>query len=269
MFKRSLSVAMALMFIVALVPFQGLAFAADGDVTLTSLMQGDMEPVTLYLRDWNNLPSIDPQVTTDSVSIDYVEGLFLGLTNNNTETAEIEPEMATEWSYDADTLTWTFTIRDDVPWVRWDPMTQESTVLRNVVAGDFVTGIRRACDPNVAGFYGDVVGANIAGCADVRTTAPEDVTPEMLEGVGVAAPDDTTLTITLSGNRGYFFSMVGMWVLRAVPGEVIEEFGDEWTEPGNLVSNGPFFMDEWVRGVRRVMVRNPHVPADLAGPGNV
>jgi len=103
---------------------------------------------------------------------------------------------------------------------------------------------------------------------------PESVTPETFETIGVSAPDDTTLKITLSGPIGYFFSMSGMWVLRAVPGEVIEQFGEPvggstWTRPGNIVTNGPFVLDEWESGVRQVLIRNPLLPADLQGPGNI
>ena len=41
----------------------------------------------------------------------------------------IQPELATDWDFDLDALTWTFTIRDDVPWVRWDPVSEELTEL--------------------------------------------------------------------------------------------------------------------------------------------
>jgi oligopeptide transport system substrate-binding protein len=60
-----------------------------------------------------------------------------------------------------------------------------------------------------------------------------------------------------------------MWMYRPVPREVIEEYGDDWTELGNLTTNGPFVLDEFVRGSRRVYLTNPDLPADLRGPGNV
>ncbi len=275
MFKNSLRVLPALALVLTLVLGAVPAFASDAEITFTGVMQGT-EYITHYTAEQggSQISSLDPQVATDSVSIDYLENLFLGLTNNNPITSEIEPELATDWSFDEDTLTWTFTIRDDVPWVQWDPATDTATELRKVVAGDFVTGIRRACDPNNPSLYAEVVGATIAGCSEVYAMDPADVTPETFEMIGVAAPDDTTLTITLSGPYGYFFSMSGMWTLRAVPGEVIDSFGEPvggsaWTRPGSIVTNGPFVLDEWERGVRRVLIRNPLLPADLQGPGNV
>jgi len=273
--KTTLRAMPALVLVLAMVLGALPAFASDSVVTLTSLMQ-EAEPITFY---WSSsgaseISSLDPQVATDNVSIDYLEQLFLGLTNVNAETTEIQAELATEWSYDDATYTWSFTIRDDVPWVRWDPVAQELTEIRKVVAGDFVTGIRRACDPNNPSLYREVVGANIAGCTDVYSLDPAEVKPEDFEQIGVSAPDDTTLNITLVGPIGYFFPMTSMWVLRAVPGEIIDSFGEPvggatWTEPGNIVTNGPFVLDEWERGVRRVLLTNPMLPADLRGPGNV
>lgn len=220
------------------------------------------------------ITSLDPQTAYDSVSIDYLENLFLGLTDINPFTTEIEPEMATSWAWNPDTFTWTFTLRDDVPWVRYDPTSKEFEELRMVTAQDFVTGIHRACDPNNPSLYAEVIGANITGCAEVYAMSPGKVALEDFDLIGVNAPDDTTLEITLVGPVGYFFSMTPMWTLRAVPGEIIESFGEPvggqtWTQPGNIVTNGPFVIDEWERGVRRVLIANPLLPADLRGPGNV
>lgn len=273
--KNALRAMPALALVLALVAGALPVFASDSEITLTSLMQ-QTEPITFYFSFSadSEISSLDPQVATDNVSITYIEQLFLGLTTVDPVTTEIVPELATEWSFDDATYTWTFKIRDDVPWVRWDPVADEITEIRKVVAGDFVTGIRRACDPNNPSLYREVVGSNIAGCADVYSIDPAEVTPADFEQIGVSAPDDTTLTITLVGPIGYFFPMTSMWVLRAVPGEIIESFGEPvggstWIEPGNIVTNGPFVMDEWERGVRRVLLPNPLMPADLRGPGNV
>ena len=273
--KKTLRAMPALVLVLTMVVGALPAFASDSAVTLTSLMQ-QSEPITFYWGPWGDseISSLDPQVAQDQVSIDFIENLFLGLTNVNPETTEIEPELATDWSYDNATYTWTFTIRDDVPWVRWDPVAQELTEVRKVVAGDFVTGVYRACDPNNSSLYQEVVGANIAGCTDVASIDPAEVKPEDFNQIGVSAPDDTTLTITLIGPIGYFFPMTSMWVLRAVPGEIIDSFGEPvggstWTLPGNIVTDGPFVLDEWERGVRRVLLTNPMLPTDLRGPGNV
>jgi ABC-type oligopeptide transport system substrate-binding subunit len=54
-----------------------------------------------------------------------------------------------------------------------------------------------------------------------------------------------------------------------VPQAAIEEHGDNWTEAGNIVTNGRYVLHEWVHGVRRQLSRNPLMPADMAGVGNI
>jgi oligopeptide transport system substrate-binding protein len=60
-----------------------------------------------------------------------------------------------------------------------------------------------------------------------------------------------------------------MWTLAATPQVAIDEYGEDWIEAGNIVTNGRYVLNEWVRGVRRTLLRNPLMPADLAGEGNV
>ncbi|MBN1201706.1 MAG: peptide ABC transporter substrate-binding protein [Anaerolineae bacterium] len=272
MFKKSLRalpvLAVMMAMVVALVP-TGFAFASSTDITLVSLMQ-EGEPITYYNTNTAQISTIDPQAATDSESIDAIEQLFLALTDADPENpGNIVAEMATEWSTSEDGLTWTFTIRDDVPWVRWDPVTDEGEVLRMVTAYDFEYGIKRACDPRLGSLYGAVVAAVLDGCEVLNTMDVADVSDEDYDLVNVTALDDTTVQVGLQFPAGFFFSMTPMWILRAVPQEIIQEYGDDWTELGTIAVNGPFVLDEWVRGVRVVFVKNPYMPDDLRGPGNV
>jgi ABC-type oligopeptide transport system substrate-binding subunit len=86
-------------------------------------------------------------------------------------------------------------------------------------------------------------------------------------GLHARALDDTSLEITLPAPDPMFLNLTPY--LRAMPQDVIEQLGEEWRAPGNLVTNGPFVLDEWIVGVRRVYLRNPLLPQDLRGPGNV
>ncbi|VFT76366.1 oligopeptide ABC transporter substrate-binding protein OppA [Klebsiella aerogenes] len=38
----------------------------------------------------------------------------------------------------------------------------------------------------------------------------------------------------------------------------IEKFGEKWTQPGNIVTNGAYTLKDWVVNERIVMERNPH-----------
>lgn len=263
-------VAVVLTMVVALLP-TGFAAAADSEITITAQYRQDV-PVTRDTADGSEISSLDPVLASDTVSITPIENLFLGLTNYDPITSAVTPELATTWEASADGLTWTFNLRSDVNWMKWDPASDTATVVRPVVAGDFVYGIKRACDPRLGSYYGSIAATVIAGCDVVNQTASESVTDDLVFGdtTKVSAPDDTTVVVELQFSAGFFLSMTPMWMIRPVPQEAIEEFGDEWTAPGNIITNGPFFVDEITRGVRRVFMRNEALPADLfSGTGNI
>ncbi|MCI0575872.1 MAG: ABC transporter substrate-binding protein, partial [Chloroflexi bacterium] len=159
------------------------------------------EPVTFDGTSTTDLPTLDPQVAEDAVSITYIENLFVHLTNYDLVTAEVVPEAATSWEVSEDGLVYTFHLRTDIPWVYHNPVTDETTQEiefdadgnevgpRFVTANDFVYGIKRACDPNTGGYYSSVIAPLIAGCSAVLNAEdPEAIDPALVEAIGVAAP---------------------------------------------------------------------------------
>jgi oligopeptide transport system substrate-binding protein len=114
------------------------------------------EPVTVYLALGFDMTTLDPQLVEDNTSIGPVENLFLGLTDVDPKTQEIRPEMATKWTKNEAGDVWTFTLRNDVPWVHYDPATQKAEKVGMVTAQDFVFGIKRSCDPRTASLYSKV-----------------------------------------------------------------------------------------------------------------
>ena len=226
-------------------------------------------PVTYHITNSIQITTLDPQAASDAISIAAIDQLFLGLTRLNPITQAIEPQLATGWMVSDDDTTWTFFLRSDVPWVRWNPVTNQGEVFRSVNAQDVVFGIQRACDPRLDSFYAPAIAEVVAGCADLRARRPNDVTPADYEAVGAIAIGNDIVQITLTKPAAYFLSMTSMWLLRPVPTEFVQQLGSLWSEPGNLVTNGPYVLGEWARGVRRVYLANPYLPADLRGPGNV
>ena len=59
---------------------------------------------------------------------------------------------------------------------------------------------------------------------------PANIPEELVEAIGVSAPDDETLVIELEFPASYFLSMTPMWTLAAVPQWAIDENGDAWIE---------------------------------------
>jgi oligopeptide transport system substrate-binding protein len=197
-------------------------------------------------------PSLDPSLATDNVSINAAENLFLGLTNFDEVTVEVQPELATEWSVSGDGLVWTFKMRKDVEWVHYDPATKKTTKKGKVTANDVVYGVKRTIDPATASDYAYVCYI-IKNAQAVNTGESTDI-----DSVGVRAVDDYTVEFTLEQPAGYFPAIAGMWVNRAMPKAAIDEHGEKWTEAGNIWSNGPYMLEAWEHESFMDMVKNPH-----------
>jgi hypothetical protein len=65
--------------------------------------------------------TLDPTLMWGGPAVQVVTEAFVGLARQNEETSEVEPGMATSWDVSADGLVWTFQLRTDVPWVRYNP----------------------------------------------------------------------------------------------------------------------------------------------------
>ncbi|VAW17071.1 Oligopeptide ABC transporter, periplasmic oligopeptide-binding protein OppA (TC 3.A.1.5.1), partial [hydrothermal vent metagenome] len=74
--------------------------------------------------------------------------------------------------------------------------------------------------------------------------------------LGVSAIDDFTLEVRLTESLPYFAKMVTHATTFPTLQSVVEEFGDQWTRPENIVSNGAYVLTEHVPNERSVRERN-------------
>ncbi len=215
-------------------------------VTPTPLPQ----PPTL---DWNlstEPPTADPALATDTTSVFVDTQLFQGLATFD-EKANVVPALATKWEVSDDGLTWTFHMRKDGVWVKYNPAKNQFKELGPVTAFDVEYGVKRTLDPKTASDYAYVlyIIKNAEGFNEGTITDSSKV--------GVTAVDTYTVQFTLEHPAGYFPAIAGMWVTDPQPKDAIQAHGDRWTEPGFIVSNGPFALKEWVHDDHMVFVRNP------------
>jgi oligopeptide transport system substrate-binding protein len=152
------------------------------------------------------------------------------------------PGVATGYEVSEDGLTYTFALRPEARWSNGDP----------VVAGDFVYAWRRAVDPATASPYAWFI--ELMQVEGATAIIAGEATPDTL---GVSAPDDRTLVVTLTTPVPYLPGMVTNPITFPVHQATVEEHGDQWTQPGNLVSNGAYTLSERVPQERIVLTRNP------------
>jgi oligopeptide transport system substrate-binding protein len=222
----------------------------------------ETKPVTLNFNLGTEPPSLDPSLSTDTTSIDVVSNIFVGLTVFDPVTAEVSPYLATEWEAgtDADGFqTWTFHLRQDIPWVNYNPVTGETTQVvdadgnpRFVNANDVVYGVKRTLDPATGSGYSYVLYT-------IKNAVPVNSGDEgyTIDDLGVVALDDWTVQFTLESPAGFFPAIAGMWVCKPMPQWTIDEWGEKWTEAGLIVTNGPYALETWIHGGEMVLVKNP------------
>lgn len=220
--------------------------------------------VVLHLGRTNYPSTLDPLFAQTSVEAEYLTNLFIGLTKVDPITSEIVPSLATSWQVSEDGLTWTFTLRNDVPWVKFDPASGTTTEIRKVTAGDVLAAVQRMCSSRNNGYYAvDVLGERIAGCSAGQAANGGTL-------VQASAPDETTLSITLTAPYGDFLNLTSLWTLYPIPQEIINQFGSDWTLPANIVTSGTYALAEAVPEEGRLtLVKNALYPQDIQGGGNI
>ena len=153
----------------------------------------------------------------------------------------LAPGQAESWETSEDGLTWTFHLRDGLKWSDGSDLT----------ANDFVYSWKRVCDPAVAAPYAETVLSMVKGY--------EDAIGGNLDALAVSAPDDKTLVVELGDPCPYFGSLAAFATLSPVQQASVEANGDAWaTAPETYVSNGPFYMTEWVPGSHITFSKNPY-----------
>jgi oligopeptide transport system substrate-binding protein len=204
-----------------------------------------------------DIPTIDPGVAETSSSIEVINQLFIGLRNQEETDGSQEDGIAT-MEVSEDGLTHTFTIMPDIYWVRYNADSGEVEQLlddggnpRVVTAGDVAYGMLRSLNPETASPYSYVLVPYIEG-AEAYNSGEGTA-----EDVGINVIDDSTLEITAPEAVAFTPAIYGLWMARAVPQWIIEEFGDVWTEPENIATYGPYAVKEWAHEESITIIKNP------------
>jgi oligopeptide transport system substrate-binding protein len=198
----------------------------------------------------SDMPQMFSVQTTDASSggvfMNIMEGLYF-LDKDDQPTLG----MASAEEFDEETLTYTFTIRDDAFWTNGEPVT----------AYDFQFAWDLLFDPAIGAPYAPtwaplILGANESlGILDANEQ-PMTLTDEQktkltdlgyTRNIGYEAFDDRTLKVTLNFSAPYFKSVTAFYNLLPINQKAYEEIGaDKYgTEAEYLVTNGPYTLSKW------------------------
>lgn len=213
----------------------GGATAANHPVTGEELASD--QSYTYRLPD--GIATLDPQLVATVEGSTIVRDLFEGLLNQD-ELGKVVPGIALSYDLSEDKKTYTFHLRKS-NWSNGEPLT----------AKDFVYAWQRAVDPATASPY--VWYMEMMGIKNGQAILNEGMDPKEL---GVEAVDDYTFKVTLDAPIPYFPSMVTRATTFPTHRATVEKYGDEWTRPENIVSNGAFKLTEWTLKEKNVRERN-------------
>jgi len=185
-------------------------------------------------------PTLDIQLATDTTSHLIIHSCIDGLFEYRGD-GSIEPRGATGYTISDDGLVYTITLRKDAVWSDGVP----------VIAQHYVDGVVRLMLPETAAEYAWLM-YDIEGGEEFNTGEIDD--PELL---GVKALDDYTFEVTLKAPTPYFETVLPFSTFYPVRLDLIEKYGDLWTEPGNYVSNGAYLLDYWEHEAEVGLVKNP------------
>ncbi len=198
------------------------------------------EPGTLRLNVGSEPPTLDWSLAADGTSIEIVANMMLGLTQYKPDLS-CAPACAKSWEILDGGRRYLFHLRRDVLWSDG----------RRVVASDFVFAWLRLLAPNTASQYAYFL-YDIVNAQDYNLGKIKDVTK-----LGIRAIDPETLEVRLKEPKAYFLYLTAFCPTYPLRQDVIEKWGKHWTEPGHIVTNGPFMLSKWEHEYKIELVSNP------------
>ena len=183
--------------------------------------------------------SLDPHKVWNSRQTNIARNLFEGLVMLDPK-GDVAPGAAESWTVSEDGLTYRFKLRANAKWSNGDPVT----------AADFLFAFRRVEDPKTNAEQPDELYA-IKNAEEVNAGK---LAPAAL---GVAAPDDRTVEITLKAPTPYFPQVLTLEQAMPVHEKTVR-LGADWVKPGRMVSNGAYVLDDWRPYSHIRIVKNPY-----------
>nr|WP_240488063.1 peptide ABC transporter substrate-binding protein [Enterococcus ureasiticus] len=216
----------------------------SADSTDDKSATGQKSSKVLNLMEASEVGSMDTIFTQDEPSVNAQSNVFEGLYQLD-DKDNVIPAVAKEMpEISEDGKTYKITLREDAKWSNGDKVT----------ANDFVFAWKKMADPkNQANYFFLMDGTILNGTEIVNEEKSADE-------LGVKALDDYTLEIKMEKPVTYFTSLLAFSPFFPQNEKFVTEKGKEYgTSSENIVSNGPFLMENWDQSsMSWDLVQNPN-----------
>lgn len=171
---------------------------------------------------------------------DILRDIFAGLVDLSAD-GQVIPGVAERWEMAPDGLTYTFHLRES----QWSDG-------RPVTADDFVYALRYFVTPTNAATGIERLYPLVNAEAIARGKASPDT-------LGAYSRDNgRTLVLKLRQPAAYFLKMMVLPPFYPMPRHVVERYGNDWSRPEHIVTNGAFTPKQWVSNAEIITTKNPH-----------
>jgi len=190
---------------------------------------------------WDDPPSLDPALASDTTSSGIVLEIFSGLVSFSPD-LKLVPDLAERWEVSPDAKTYTFFLRKNAKFHDGKPVT----------ARDFKYSWDRIASPATESTTVDIYLGDIVGVSDVVRGKAKEIS-------GVKVIDDYTLQATIDAPKAYFLAKLTLPAGFVVDKANVES-GKNWTRKAN--GTGPFKLKEYSIGQKIDLVRNDNYYRD-------
>lgn len=169
------------------------------------------------------------QRSTSDVTTQLVDGLL-----ENDKYGNLVPSLAKDWKVSADGLTYTYTLRDGVKW-----FTSDGEEYADLVAEDFVTGLKHAIDGDSESLY--IIENSIKNLKEYKEGKVD------FSEVGIKAVDEKTVQYTLNSPEPYWNSKTTYGILFPVNAKFLESKGKDFgsADASSILVNGAYFLSAY------------------------
>lgn len=186
---------------------------------------GDLASNQVFILPGAEPTTLDPHLSGDSTSSEYMVEIFSGLTTYDRD-LNLIPDLAESYDISDDGLVYTFKLRENASFHDGKPIRAE----------DFKWSFERACDPTTGSTTADTYMGDIVGCRDKLQGKAKEVK-------GVEVVDDLTLKLTIDEPKGFFLAKMSYPTAYVLDRENVESGGPDWFQKPN--GSGPFKLAQY------------------------
>lgn len=209
----------------------------------TKLAHGLKKANTLTVNLSTEPPTLDWQKATDRTSSIIISNIMEGLSEYDYDDPKLSivPALAKSWKSFNKSQKWVFTLKKNVFWSDGKPLT----------AQHFIDGWKRLLSPSTASEYAyflyPIKNAQLFSKGTLKDFSK----------VGVSINKKGQLVVNLERPKSYFPYLMTHNSTYPVRIDIVNKYGDKWTDPKNIVTLGAYNLNKWEHDKLIILKKNP------------